>query len=257
MPSNTNPVYNPPPITQADLDEHNIQALVELSYVKEANNVIYGALGSLETSLAVTADAVQSLTTLQNLHNYINASSKSAFNFDYAGNSGNYSDAYSNAASAYFGTPIDPYFTLSANDPAFPDMQQQLIDMKKHIKSVISALAVITPTLSGGQPDPNTLLAGMQQVYKDLDNYDLTTYNGVKKWVLDNYTQHGSALASDAGLIQQHITLAIVSGENLNNTQTESVREYLFVFEEYYKSASGIMNQINQIITKMAGNISQ
>jgi hypothetical protein len=49
--------------------------------------------------------------------------------------------------------------------------------------------------------------------------------------------------------------LAITSAQGLNDTQTEQVRQYMFIFEEYYKSASALLNAITQIIQKFAQGI--
>lgn len=257
MPSSVN--NDPPPVTQADIEEHNIQALIELVYVREANNLLQDSLGSLYQAIGVTSDALKTLTAVQNLHNLIDAQSKSAFKFNYSqgGDPSDYSDNYNEAASAYFGTPIDPFFIYSSNDPRFDDMQKQLKSAKAHIKSIISALSILTPGGENGQEDPTSLLAALRKVYNDLDSYNLNDYDDVKKWVLDNYDQHSSTASSKAGLIQQNITLAITASENLNNSQTESVRSYLFVFEEYYKSAAGLLTKISQLIEKMAQGISR
>lgn len=72
---------------------------------------------------------------------------------------------------------------------------------------------------------------------------------GLSKWILDGYNDNDS---SNSALIQQNITKAITAAQSLNDTQKEEVRNYLFVFEEYYKSASSILQKISQIIEKMA-----
>jgi hypothetical protein len=57
--------------------------------------------------------------------------------------------------------------------------------------------------------------------------------------------------------VQGSITTAITAGENLNDTQKEKVRRFMFVFEEYYKSASAILTKITQIIQRMAQGINR
>lgn len=61
--------------------------------------------------------------------------------------------------------------------------------------------------------------------------------------------------AAKAGQFQQNITLAITSAQSLNNTQTEQVRAYMLNFEQFYQSASALLNAITQIIQNMAQNI--
>lgn len=270
------PVNNdPPPVTQADIEEHTIQALIELVYVREANELIEDALGDLYTSIAVTSDALQTLTTVQNLHNLISAKAKNPddFDFDYTDKYGDpegYSDEYNDAASAYFGDPIDPFFIYDEDDEEFDQVAHDLKDARTHIGSIISALAYLTPGGLDGTEDPTSLLANLRKVYNDLDKVDLDNlntrlengdrsdiYDSVEEWVLDSYDKHSDEDAANQGKIQQRITLAITASENLNNSQTESVRSYMFVFEEYYKSAAGLLTKISQLIEKMAQSISR
>ncbi len=59
------------------------------------------------------------------------------------------------------------------------------------------------------------------------------------------------------GDVQKVLSQGITSAESLNDTQKESVRNFLFVFEEFYKSASAVLQRISQMIEKMASNISR
>lgn len=61
--------------------------------------------------------------------------------------------------------------------------------------------------------------------------------------------------AANVGKIQQTLTFAITAAQSLNDTQKEAVRRYLYIFEEYYKSASAILTKITEIITKIAQGI--
>jgi len=61
--------------------------------------------------------------------------------------------------------------------------------------------------------------------------------------------------ASKAGSIQDNITFAITAAQSLNDSQKEQVRRYMYVFEEYYKSASSLLTAISQIIQKIAQGI--
>jgi hypothetical protein len=76
-------------------------------------------------------------------------------------------------------------------------------------------------------------------------------------WITDNYNKTATVGVTSAGLIQQHITDAITAGQSLNTTQTESVRNFLYLFEEYYKSASAVLQAISQLIQKMADGIAR
>jgi hypothetical protein len=125
--------------------------------------------------------------------------------------------------------------------------------------------------------DANSLYSAISKVYTPLINaLDQTGYlsiiraglppsgvnaqdaQGLFAWLMDNPDSKGaiSGINGDtAGDIQDALNKGTVAGQALNDTQKENVRNFLFVFEEFYKSASAILQRISQIIEKMATNI--
>lgn len=88
---------------------------------------------------------------------------------------------------------------------------------------------------------------------------DVERAKALFRWLTDSNSiadslKVGSLQPGDA---QTALSAAITSGEGLNDTQKEAVRNFLFVFEEFYKSASAALQRISQMIEKMAGNISR
>lgn len=81
------------------------------------------------------------------------------------------------------------------------------------------------------------------------------------RWLTDNnsinYDVKLSSNPLNTGDIQTNLSSSITSAEGLNDTQKEAVRNFMFVFEEFYKSASAALQRISQMIEKMAGNISR
>lgn len=257
----TGPVNNVPSVTQADINAHTEQALIELVYVKTANDVLASSLASLQDALGLTKNILDLLTGLQTLHNAITVSSKGSFHFNFVSNPAGGADfaaQYRAAASAFFGTPVDPRFLYaSAGAAGFASFKAQLMGYKAQLSADIPLLSAKTPALSNGLPDPNALLAKLRAVLADLKSSNISTFSGAMAWTLDNYAQHNSPAAAQAGIIQQHLTFAITAGESLNDTQKETVQNFLYVFEEYYKSASAVLTSITQIIQKMAENIAR
>lgn len=302
------------PVTSSAINAHSEQALTELIYIQEANNLIESALGSLDNALTTTTSILNILQALQNMHNDINVSSKSAFNFNYqtGGTNGTitlhiataiqatrntgkltipaghtafsaritstpttisttrstavltqiqgangittYNINYNNAASAYFGQDINPYFVFSSqNAPGYAAFQSELQTLKSKLEAEEQKLTKETP--AANRNDPTSLLGTIKAVLSDMP----TTFNfaSVEKWALDNYTQHGSTAAATAGNIENDITTAITAAESLNDTQKERVRSLLFIFEEYYQSAAAILTTITQVIEQEAQKISQ
>lgn len=80
----------------------------------------------------------------------------------------------------------------------------------------------------------------------------------LKKWILDNQDKAiNSTEGEKTGDIQQNITQAIQAAENLNDTQKEKVRNYMFIFEQFYRSSSAILQKVTQLIERMAQGISR
>lgn len=228
----------------------SLQSMIELTYLQAANDLLYNNLQQLNQYLATTNRAVQILTQLQNLHNMLEVVPRGTFPSAYL-SAGVSASAYKRMASAFFGQPIfvSAGGIFAASVHFVSTVQSLLVAMT----SVITALSTSQVTTSAGGMDPNGLLAQMKDVFRDLQNASSSNL-GLVNWVDDNYNAVGSG-ASKAGLIQQNLTNAITAAESLNTTQTETVRNFLYLFEEYYKSASAMLQQITQIIQKMADNI--
>lgn len=234
---------------------HTLQAYIELVYIKTANDVLVSQMASLEASLGVTKSAMDTLTQIQNLHNLVSVKSKGTFN------AGAYSAnatvaQYQAAASAFFGTPVGVSVSYTSLSGGYAGFKAQMSAIVTQLKSQISALSATTPTISGRE-DSNSLLAKLRLVLKDINNTGAAnTAAGASKWIIDSYNSTGTG-ATSSGSYQQNITNAITAGQSLNTTQTESVRNFLYVFEEYYKSASAVLQAISQIIQKMADGIAR
>lgn len=244
-------------LTSTDYKEHNLQSLIELSYVRAANETLASNMNSLNDSLSTTQNSLDALTGLQNLHNKITIPATDTFNFNYKTAT---SQSYQDAANAYFGSAVNPVFALSAGSSAQIQFSSDLAKLKAKLSAQIPLLSATTPKLpldQGGGEDPSSLLAKIRAVLKDLNDNDITTYEGQKAWVEDKYPQLTGSDSTSSGLIQQTLTAAITAGQSLNDTQKDTVRQYLFLFEEYYKSASAVLTKISQLIEKMAQNVAR
>lgn len=77
------------------------------------------------------------------------------------------------------------------------------------------------------------------------------------EWLIDNLDEHDGSKATLSGKEQRALTGAINAGTNLNDEQKEELRRVLFIFEEYMKSASAVMQRVHDVIMKMAANIAR
>lgn len=173
-----------------------------------------------------------------------------------------------------YGIKFDPTsgFTTSIEFSGMNNAIQELVRLKATLLSAVHYLSGKTPRINvnstnvSGIEDPNSLLGTLRVVYNNLNDTLKTgsgqvistntsvasAFSAFRKWMIDNYDVSN---VSQQGIFQQNITTAITAGQSLNDTQKEAVRRYLYVFEEYYKSASAILTAITQIIQKMAQNI--
>lgn len=244
----TIPSVGSSPILTSTASAHSLQAFIELVYVQTANNVLTSQMASLESSLSVTQGAMNTLTQLQNLHNLITVKSASTFN------AALYStvSSYSKAASAFFGTPVRVSVSYAGVSGGVTGFLTQMQSIVSQLNTEITNLSAVTPVTSAGANE-NTLLAKLKTVLGNITSTNAAnTSTGAKAWITDNF----NTTAASGGQIEQNITNAITAGQSLNTTQTESVRNFLYIYEEYYKSASAVLQAISQIIQKMAGNVS-
>ena len=278
-------------LESSSIANRSIQSLVELEYVKTGNDVLSDQLGDLETALQTTKDVLGTLQELQDVHNNIVVKGKGMFNWfnttEQIGAIGHsfgvplpappldtgvieiFQQRYRVAGSAFFGAPIDPSVNPDANISG--GLVGDLLDLRARIKKQRDELLMTTPKADLDDPNirENTLVGKLEKVLADINK--LVATDGadgplkspagleiaVQDWILDNYKARFNDNSSDAGLIQQNITFAITAGQSLNDTQKEEVRRFMFLFEEFYKSASAILTKISQILEKIAQGISR
>lgn len=264
----------------------SIQALVELEYVGTANDVIDEQLSDLESALTTTNGVLNTLAAIQDWHNKIVVSSRGSFQFSYNNPDDSAKESlqkYKALASVFFGTPIVPTvpaswttmvyaLRLSVNgdgDPVSVDASylaltpsgynaiNQLISYRN---SVAALVAQLSQQFTATQRNATGSLYGtLKSVYNDLLSVQVPPTDAVTQdtfaWFIDKYDVVQGGDITQQGAIQNNITKAITSAQSLNDTQKENVRNFLFVFEEYYKSASAILQQLTQTIQRMAQGI--
>lgn len=255
----------------------SLQSLVEIEYIGTANDVIFDNLISLQTALSLTSDILNTLQAIQNINNMItvnahtdlgatfsayfdtvltqarNSLGTAAFN---AMSAGKYATIYQFAASRYFAraTPRANFQTI-AQGAAQAD---SLMTLMEYLHVYLNKLNSLNP---GQVTTPNTLafevnelLGAYHSVFGIVDHNSpqFDKFAAVANWIVNGR----DTSATTTGVIQGQLTQTITTAESLNNTQQQKVRQYMFIFEEFYKSATNILSQISQIINKMAGGIS-
>lgn len=237
------------------------------------------ATGLVPTTVLTSVTSILGLTTTSvSINGTITTVIGTATTTKAVSDAGSYMSAYNIVASAYY-KPIDPFFSVSfpgnstavsitaTNASQLTPLQlsaynwykNQLISSKAILSGLIAQLTPLTPPLPNGGVDPTTLLAKLKIVYGHLpvgNPPSNTTFSSVRAWILDGYAAHNSGATAKQGLFQQEITTAIVSGESLNSSQNAAVRRYMFIFEQYYQSATSIISSLNQLMNNIARKVS-
>lgn len=177
-------------------------------------------------------------------------------------------DSLGGSGSSYLSNIMSETFKLNRSPELLKEVQS-LVKYRNTISAQIAALHAENPPAPGKDVDSNSLEGRLQSILDDINRVFVTAdskpitsatsltdaYNGFKTWMLDQYDQPKGENSNSAGAFQQHITNAITAGQALNDTQKENVRQFLFIFEEFYKSASALLQAITQIIERIAQGV--
>lgn len=90
------------------------------------------------------------------------------------------------------------------------------------------------------------------QLQQHPDTFAATFRSAALNWILDGANiPPGTATAAKAGTIQSNLQLAVSNTENLNDTQKNTVQRYLYLFQQFYKSASSMLQELNKAILEI------
>jgi hypothetical protein len=128
-------------------------------------------------------------------------------------------------------------FQTTFNDPTSglgPFTVNQLVANLKSLRDAVQGT-------SGAQA--NQLSTAISTIITDIQgSSDFAT------WIQD--VTNGSP-----GNYQNHVNNAITAAQSLNNTQNSQLQEVMFVYQEFYSSASSMLSSINTNIINMADNM--
>lgn len=194
-----------------EVNNHTLQNLIEVSYIKTANEVLYQGFNGLNRAITNTTNTLNTLTKIQNLHNAIYTKSLDPLPFDYTSDYGSiedYQEEYNRLASAYYGQPIIPDFIFLSEDAEglnatgqllysnFDAYSKELGDARAQLSDNVAALSA--QMSSADRANPNSLYATAKKVLSQLppSSGDGPNYVDAKLWVLDGYSiNNGEDLA--------------------------------------------------------------
>lgn len=150
-----------------------------------------------------------------------------------------------------FDTATDPITGELVN--ALSTARTYTIDkILENIDFITSQLTALTTTAPGSEQG---LLLALNKIKQDFEviqasDNNPNILNPIAKWIED-------AQKGEEGDHQRHLNDAITGSQSFNDTQREELRRVMFVFEEFYKSATGLLSRLTQLIEKMATSISR
>ncbi len=234
----------------------SLQALLELEYVGVGNQVLGDQLDSLYQAMTTTQQALQTLTMLQSVHNQVKPEPRETIS-SVPGDE----DEYNSLADSLYKQPIALVVNYAGQNPQ--DLIQQVTQLRKALASELAKLDQLNPpTLVSGvaQRDPSSLGGAIANILTDMQAKFGSNINQseLEAWILDGYSSSGfasDAVPANQGAIQKNLDAALLAGTNLNDMQKQNFQRYLFVFQEFYQSASSMLTTITQDIKQMAQNI--
>lgn len=233
----------------------SLQSMIEIDYVGRGNDLIAAKLSSMRDAIGLTTNVLNTLKSIQNIANMVTIQNKGGFTNSYSAGTtvSQYVSLYKVAASSFF-VQLVPTCTAGANEGA-----ALFYTYRPQLDSYIVQLGQANGAASASVP--NSLANFLQNISSSIYNQFIGQGHdgfvaGIQAWCLDNtqinLSQPGS---SGAGAVQNKITDAINAAQNLNSTQQEDVRNYMFIFQQFYTSASTVLQAITQSIQSMAQGI--
>ncbi len=247
--------------TQSD----SLQQVLMVDYVSRGNEMLFNEMGNLRNAIDSNQTVLGYLNNLQDLMNqkdpekfiqqlgslFAGGSSLNLSNDNYEtyekttfnktlGTNAKFADASiaqyvtdhpgATFVDAFKANILDPNSTTGANTIAT-------------IVANLDALQGDIAAKGGSQAGPLAQALGTIKA-------DLQRINSIQTWVQDT-------VSGAEGDNQRHLNDAIVAAQSFNDTQREELRRVMFVFEEFYKSATALLSRLTQILEKMASFISR
>lgn len=264
-------------------DSMSIQQVLMVDYVSRGNEILFAEMQKLKDAIDLNQSALSYLNSLQDLMNQkdpqkfimqlqllngVNVNPQNPQGVFDTFEKQTYDQSLGTLTRIGNETPagLQAYFNNLATGAtiptdaqlatgAFDDLSTATTVIAGYSAAQIIANLNYLTTQIGGQAANAASSGGLIQALNKIKS-DFTSLqssdpaNVFKNWIQD--TQAG-----DAGAFQRNLSNGIVSSQSFNDTQREKLREVMFVFEEFYKSATGLLSRLTQLLEKMADGIAR
>lgn len=257
----------------------SLQTYINLEYVQAGNDQLYTQLSSLKDALTATQAAAQLLTKLQNLKNgtlsdangnivtYLSIEKRAPSAVASTWNNGAIPTTKASVLPANYNDSAKPLFegplqVIFKGTNAVSTLDNTGLDLLRQLTDVINQLEAASPTQPGDQTNLQSLLINIRN---DIVAHSATSAHPVLEWILDNYNISDVVLPDGAGTIasthfdaakagdfQKDITKAVNASASNNDALSIELQKSLYVIQQFYQSAQGLISAANRIIRSMA-----
>ena len=260
----------------------NLQQALMVDYVSAGNQLLFDQMSQLNSALNVNQAILGYLNSLQDLMNQkdpqqfvkqLGTLTASAVN---SGSNNLPNDNYNNYENTTFNTTLgsNPNFTdttsgLSsianpggANDPLLKGAFNTNTDPTQAGTFVYAASTIINNLtsyitqlnaaagVSGGVSPTTQLGLAIQSIINDFNTTNANGSISISQWVSDSQT-------GSQGQYQTDLNNAITAAQSFNDTQGQQLNNVMFIFQEFYQSATALLANLSQLIQKIASMISK
>jgi hypothetical protein len=193
-------------------------------------------LGLLSTSNAALTD------TQYNNYESSTYNSTLGTQAQFAGNLTGYEQSQGGLAQSAFGSP----YNASGPPTSYAYLRSTLTS---NLTALINQTTASSPAAPGKTPPSQQLKDAMTSIINDLNSLP-DSDAGVQTWVQD--VQSGKE-----GQFQTSLNNAITAAQSFNDVQRQQLSNVMFVFQQFYQSASSLLSNLNNLIQKISSQMNK
>lgn len=262
-------------------DSMSIQQVLMVDYVSRGNEILFAEMQKLRDAIDLNQSALSYLNSLQDLMNQkdpqkfimqlqllngVNVNPQNPQGVFDTFEKQTYDQSLGTLTRIQNSAALQAYFNNLATGASIPASAQLAVGVFDNLASagnvvasysvtqIIANLNYLASNINGQAANASGgLVMALNKIKADFSSLTSTptaAATALRDWIQD--TQAG-----DAGVFQRNLSNGIVSSQSFNDTQREKLREVMFVFEEFYKSATGLLSRLTQLLEKMADGIAR
>ncbi|MBS0655779.1 MAG: hypothetical protein JSR46_08380 [Verrucomicrobia bacterium] len=246
----------------------SLQQILMVDYVSQGNQLLYNQMSDLQSAININQTALSYLNSLQDLMNQKDPQQfvlqlQNLNNVQVATGSTQQAIYDSFEAASYNSalvaisnvtdTTLQSYIqSLSSTDSlasgTFTDLASMMGTIGTYsINQIITNLQYLIGQINAqGGNFAGGLSGDLTKILQDFQAPNQT----IQQWIQDSQT-------GAQGQYQNDLSNAVVASQSFDDTERENLRGVMFTFEEFYKSSSGLLNDLTQLLEKIADAIAR